>query len=155
MRCPICDAKLESDIFCKYCNITKDQIENASNKKVKQYRKEDKEDLIYFTNVIPKDVSRIKLLLYTIFLGIFGVHLFYVNRYKRGLYAAITLPVALLFQILSMTVLGFSNMVVLELIYEISIGAFTFSLIFWVSDIVSLIFKGFKVPVVLGDKGDK
>ena len=33
MRCPICDAKLEGGLVCKYCNITKDQIEKASNKK--------------------------------------------------------------------------------------------------------------------------
>ena len=155
MRCPICDAKLESGILCKYCNVTKEQIENASNKKVKKYRKEDKADLIYFTNVVPKDVSRVKLLLYAIFLGIFGVHLFYVNRYKRGLFHVISLPVVLFFQILSMAVVGFNSVVFLQLLLEISVGAFTFSLIFWISDIISIIFKGFKIPVVLAEKGEK
>lgn len=154
MRCPICDAKLEGGLVCKYCNITKDQIEKASNKKVKKYRKEDKADLIYFTNVIPKDVSKIKLILYTIFLGIFGVHLFYVNRYKRGLFSAISLPVAVFFQILKMTIVGFGSVIVLQLIYEIAIGALTFNLLFWIGDIIAIIFKGFKVPVVLGEKGD-
>lgn len=155
MRCPICDARLESGIVCKYCNVTKEQIENASNKKVKEYRKEDKSDLIYFTNVIPKDVSKIKLLLYAIFLGIFGVHLFYVKRYKRGLYSVISLGVAIFLQVLKLTVTGFSGVFILQLMYEIAIGAFSFSLLFWISDIISIIFKGFKVPIVLGEKGVK
>lgn len=154
MRCPICDAKLESGIVCKYCNVTKEQVENASNKKVKEYRKTDREDLVYFTNVIPKDVSRVKLILYTIFLGIFGVHLFYVKRYKRGLYSVISFSVALFLQIISMFVVGFRSVVFLELLYEISIGAFAFSLLFWISDIIGVFIKKFKVPVVLGEKGE-
>ena len=155
MRCPICDAKLESGLICKYCGVTKEQIENASNKKVKEYRREDKSDLIYFTNEIPSDVSRIKLLLYAIFLGIFGVHLFYVKRYKRGLFYAISLPVSLFFQILSMVVTNFQSIIFLELLFEISIACFTLCLLLWISDILSIIFKGFKVPVVLGEKGVK
>ena len=155
MRCPICDAKLESGIICKYCKVTKEQIENASNKKVKEYRKNDKSDLIYFTNVVPKDVSKIKLLLYAIFLGLFGIHLFYVKRYKRGLFAAIAFPLALFLQIISGSITWFRNNMFLELLYEISIGALAFSIIFWLSDILAIIFKGFKVPVVLGEKGEK
>ena len=152
MRCPICDARLEGGLICKYCKVTKEQVETASNKKVTEYRKTDKEDLVYFTNVIPKDVSRIKLILFTIFLGIFGVHLFYVKRYKRGLYAVISFSVALFLQIISMTVVGFRNVVALELFYEIMIGAFAFSLLFWISDIIGILIKRFKVPVVLGEK---
>ena len=155
MRCPICDARLESGIVCKYCNVTKEQVENASNKKVKEYRKTDREDLVYFTNVIPKDVSKIKLILFTIFLGVFGVHLFYVQRYKRGLYAVISVSVALFLQILSSFVVGFRNVFILELLYEIAIGAFSFSLLFWISDIIAVLIKRFKVPVVLGEKGGK
>lgn len=152
MRCPICDAKLESGLICKYCNITNEQIENASNKKVSQYRKEDKSDLIYFTNVIPKDISKIKLLLYAIFLGIFGVHLFYVKRYKRGLFAAISLPVATFMQLINMFVVGFRSVVIIEVLFEIVIGCLAFSIIFWISDVISIIFRGFKVPIVLGEK---
>ena len=53
MRCPICGAKMVNKQFCKYCNITDEQVYKASNKKVKEYRKPDRDDLIYFTNVLP------------------------------------------------------------------------------------------------------
>ena len=58
------------------------------------------------------------------------------------------------FQILKMTIVGFGSVIVLQLIYEIAIGALTFNLLFWIGDIIAIIFKGFKVPVVLGEKGD-
>ena len=47
------------------------------------------------------------------------------------------------------------NVFILELLYEIAIGAFSFSLLFWISDIISVLIKRFKVPVVLGEKGGK
>lgn len=155
MRCPICDAKLEGGLVCKYCNVTNEQILNASNKKVKEYRKADKEDLIYFTNVVPDDVNKLKLLVYAILFGFVGVHLFYVNRYKRGLFAVISCVSALFLQVLSLTVVGFRSIIFFELLYEIAIGTLAFSLLFWISDVLSIIFRGFKVPVVLGEKGDK
>ena len=96
-----------------------------------------------------------KLLLYAIFLGIFGVHLFYVKRYKRGLFAAISFPVALFFQILSMFVVGFSGVVFMQLLFDIAIGALTFNILFWISDVIAIIFRGFKVPIVLGEKEGK
>ena len=34
MRCPICGAKMVNKQLCQYCNITDEQIYNASNKKV-------------------------------------------------------------------------------------------------------------------------
>ena len=82
MRCPICGSKMVQGQLCKYCGVTADQVENASNKKVTEYRKNDMSDLIYFTTNIPSDVSRIKLLLYTIFLGIIGVNHYYVTNPK-------------------------------------------------------------------------
>ena len=90
MRCPICDAKLEGGQVCKYCKVTREEIETASNKKVKEYKKTDRSDLIYYTNVIPKDVNRIKLIILTITLGLIGINHLYVNRTKRGLIPLIT-----------------------------------------------------------------
>ena len=34
MRCPICGSKMVQGQLCKYCGVTADQVENASNKKV-------------------------------------------------------------------------------------------------------------------------
>ena len=63
---------------------------NASNKKVKEYRKADKSDLIYTTNIWPKDIGRWKLILFTIFFGLFGVNHYYIKRNKRATFSLVT-----------------------------------------------------------------
>ena len=83
MRCPICGAKLYAKQICPYCKITDEQILNASNKKVKEYRKTGNTDMIHYTTVIPKDLSRLKIILYTIFLGLVGVNHYYVKIDKE------------------------------------------------------------------------
>ena len=154
MRCPICDAKLESGQICKYCKVTREEIENASNKKVKEYKKTDRSDLIYFTNVIPKDVSRLKLIILTIVLGLFGANHFYVKRTKRGLFSLITFINCLLFLPIQLT-LNFRKIIVLELIYELIYFSMAIVVILWVFDIVAVLIRTFKVPVVLGKKENK
>ena len=83
MRCPICGSKMVQGLVCQYCNITNDQVINSSNKKVSEYRKKDMSDLIYFTEVIPSDVSRIKLILFTILLYHNIMILEYRNSYSN------------------------------------------------------------------------
>ena len=154
MRCPICDAKLISGQLCKYCGVTREEIINGSNKKVKEYKQTDREDLIYFTNIIPKDVSKVKLTVYTILLGWLGINHFYVLRNKRALFSTINSALVLLFQILSLFV-NFSRFFITELIYEIVFMSMAVNVLLWVWDIFAIMFKGFKVPIVLGKKENK
>ena len=90
MRCPICGAKLYQKQICPYCKVTDEQILGASNKKVKEYRKNGDKDLICFTTVVPQDVNRLKLILFTIFLGWLGVNHYYVLRNIRGSFSLIS-----------------------------------------------------------------
>ena len=90
MRCPICGAKLVGKQLCPYCKITDEQILNASNRKVKEYRKTGNKDMIHLTNVVPKDLSKLKIILYTIFFGFVGVNHFYVLRNIRGTYSLVS-----------------------------------------------------------------
>ncbi len=155
MRCPICGSKMVQGELCKYCNITSDQVNNASNKKVSEYRRNDMTDLIYFTTEIPNDVSRIKLLLFTIFLGLFGVNHYYVKRNIRGLYSTLSTALCIIFLVLNLAVPTLSSVLVFRLMYEIIFFAMAINVLLWVCDIINLIFKHFKIPVVLADKGDK
>lgn len=151
MRCPICDAKLVSGELCKYCGVTKDEIENGSNKKVKEYRKTDREDLVYFTKYWPKDISRLKLILYTILLGWLGINHFYVLRHKRALFSTITTTLTIIIQLLTFFI-RFNRFFITEFIYEIIFMAMAINVILWVWDIFAVAFRSFKVPIVLGKK---
>ena len=152
MRCPICGAKMVNKQLCKYCNITDEQVYKASNKKVVDYRKTDREDLIYFTDILPKDVNRLKLVLYTIFFGLVGVNHYYVKRNVRATYAVLSTVLSVIFMVLNLAIPSLLNVIVFKLVYELIFFTMTFNVIMWVFDIINVIFKKFKVPVVLGDK---
>lgn len=153
MRCPVCGAKMVQNELCKYCGVTSDQIRNASNKKVVEYRKKDMADLICFTTNVPDDVNKIRLLLYTIFLGLIGVNHFYVKRNVRGWFSVISVFVSIVFVALALAVSTVNSVLVFRLLYEISIASLAINIILWIFDIFNVIFKKFKVPVVLAEKG--
>lgn len=155
MRCPICGSKMIDGKLCKYCNVTDTQVENSSNKKVKEYRKNDMSDLIYFTTYIPSDVSRIKLLLFTIFFGFIGVNHYYVKRNIRATYSLLSTILSIVFLTLRLTIPTLYGVTVFKLIYELSFLAMAINVILWGCDIINLLFKNFKIPVVLGEKESK
>ena len=157
MRCPICGAKLYQKTICPFCKVTADEIKAASNKKVKEYRKTGRKDLIHFTNVLPQDVDKVKLWLYTIFLGLVGVNHFMVCRNIRAGYAVASTVSCLTVFFMKMFINFGSGFIAIafQLIYEICFYCMVFNILFWFSDILSLILKGFKVPVVLPEKEKK
>lgn len=152
MRCPICGSKMVQNQLCRYCNITDEQVLNASNKKVSEYRKKDMKDLICFTNIVPKDVSRFTLLMYTIFLGLIGVNHYYVKRIVRGTFGAVSTGLCLLIFTLGLTCAFLWSSVVFKILYELIFYVFIVNVIMWISDIVNVIIKTFKIPVVLAEK---
>ena len=153
MKCPICGAKMVNKQLCPYCKITDEQVLNASNKKVSKCRKEGNKDLIHFTNIIPKDVNKLKLILFTIFLGVFGVNHLYVKRIVRGWYAIITDSLFLVFVIINMFVMPTSAF--FNVIYQIIGYAMAINVILWICDIINVCVRAFKVPIVLAEKGEK
>ncbi len=146
MKCPVCGAKMIDDKICRYCNVTSDEVLNASNIEAKRAFKEKRKDDVCYTTDIPSDVNKKKLVLFTVFLGLYGVHNFYIGRLYKGLYNAISVG--------GLILSGFLE-------YFLGLNAFTFyfgrfflwltvvNLFMWFSDIVNLIFNKFKVPVVL------
>ena len=154
MRCPICGAKMKNKQLCPYCKITDIDVIEASNKKVKECRKSGNKDLIHFTTVLPKDISRLKLTLFTIFLGLVGVNYFYINRPGKGVFAAVSTGGSFLMFIWYLFI-DFKTKFgenVFGLVYQVLFYCMAFNLIFWILDIFAVLFKTFKVPVVMPDK---
>ena len=110
------------------------------------------QDLIYFSNVIPKDVSRIKLLLYTIFFGFLGINHFYVKRKIRWAYSMISTIGSILILIIAIAV---GTNTFFNVLYYILFAMMSINLILWVSDIFNVLFGLFKIPVVLSSKEEK
>ena len=157
MHCPICGAKLYQKEICKYCKITKDVIVEASNKKVKEYRKADRIDEIHTSNVLPKDVNKPLLIFYTLLLGFFGVHSFYVLRNGRGLFSIISFVVSVIFSIFksTITISIYWMAVTFELLFELSFLLVVINILLWATDAIAVLIGTYKVPVVLPIKEKK
>lgn len=157
MRCPICGAKMVQKQICPYCKVTDTEVLEASNKKVKETRKAGNKDLIHTTTMIPKDVSRLKLIMFTIFLGFVGVNHFYVNRPVRGTFACISTfgSLAIFIIYLAVDLTGKFGEGLFALVYQILFYCMALNMVFWILDIFGVLFKTFKIPVVMPDKERK
>ena len=154
MKCPVCGAKMVDGVICKYCNVTSEQVTNASNKEAKRAFKENRKQDVCYTTEMPSDVNKKKLTLFTIFLGWYGVGNFYVGKTLKGIYCAISFGLAILFSALRAFI---SNSWGTAMIYIVGYGwqisgyLFMVNLLMWFADIMGLIFKTYKVPVVLAE----
>ncbi len=150
MRCPICGSKMPQGKMCMYCKITGEQVTGASNIKAKKAIKQGDRSKVHYSSVMPQDVNRTKLMLLTILLGFFGAGNFYVGKYLKGTYCAVSwivyLPVGITAIVLQ------QRIVALTLCAQIMSLLVAVSLILWVADIISLLMHSYKVPVVLGEK---
>lgn len=151
IKCPICGAKLLNKQVCPYCKVTDEEIRSASNAKVKEYRKTGNTDMIHFTNVIPEDLIRWKIVLYTFLLGWFGINHLYVNRPYRAGYSMISTVGFIIFVIIGSfaTIVTDAGIITFNLLYEIFGYMMAINIVLWVSDMLACILKKFKVPVVL------
>ena len=154
MRCPFCYEKVNNVTnVCPVCGFKKSDLDSASNKLVDTYRKKDPEIVISVTEV-PSDVSRRKLFFLCLFGGMIGLHSIYVKRYFRGI-CSVVLTLILLIG----TPFVYGDMSSIESIinynpYLTSIVAISgaVAVIMWFSDFVGIIFKRYKIPVVLKEK---
>ena len=108
-------------------------------------------DAIYYTSLLPKDLSKTKLLIYALTLGGFGAHAFYVGRIGRGITITILWSLFLIgffyFQFFSINHVFIQQ--VLERITSI-LGAL--AIIFIFTDVFKIVFNRFKVPVKIPQK---
>lgn len=164
MRCPKCGARIprESHI-CFKCGTRLTQIREASFLAVKEAKRTYQPEKIVYSTVFPHDLSYKKTLLFCIFLGFFGGHYFYTQRYPMAftylicsLYfcACMIIPGAMCgfsldFQIVVQSVY---TTPLLNAIFVVSCMCGAVILTLWIKDIIAISLKKFKVPVVLKDK---
>lgn len=154
LSCPICGAKLYNNQVCKYCkNVTQESIVNSSNRLAKQQIKNKDRQNVYYTNYLPSDINKKKLWLLTILLGWIGVQNFYVGKYSKGLFCVITMSFLVVFESVKILSINFGWRIENGINVISSFFAFLGAIVFllYLFDIFGLIFKTFKVPVVLGE----
>lgn len=151
-KCPRCHSKLYSNAEkCIYCGLLFSRIQNLSNKQAKKEIRNRNHSRVLNIKTRPEDVSKKKLILLTIFTGIFGGHNFYVGKYKKAWFSLIST----VFFIITFTIylVSLNNGIILEdfryYIVE-SFGLFTaISCIMLMFDIISLITKTFTYPAAI------
>ncbi len=160
MQCPKCHSRIpRGSPVCFKCGTKMTQIQEASFKAVKQARAEYDYDKIVLSSAFPKDLSYVKTLLMCIFLGLFGGHYFYTKRYTPAIIYLSCSSLFLVFILISGIQTGFNagmfyyfSSEIMNFLFIVSCicGAVVFLL--WITDIIKIATKNFKVPVVLKEK---
>lgn len=150
-KCPRCGEKhMEQATKCEYCGLIFSRLDKATNGAAKRAMKNGKADKVVYVKKTPKDVSKVKLWLLTIFLGLFGAEFFYVGRKIRGIVMFCCGLISMIFFGLS------SNGIIVEQIESLYIGITGIIALMWVYDIFSLLIGTFKIPVYIdGESGVK
>ncbi len=148
-HCPRCGYKVPSEIaVCPNCQLNYQKFSMATNNEAKHAYQLGESERVILRVGCPSDVSRIKLLLITIFLGFLGGHYYYVGRNKMGafftVFATIGIINGLITYILKATPSGdlYQVFYILVLIWGVV-------LILWIIDIAKVSFNKFKIPVSL------
>lgn len=142
-KCPRCGNKcLVSQHECEECGLLFSRLELATNKEAKKKILHFDTDFVVYTKDLPKDVSYIKLLLLTIFLGITGAHYYYVGKFIKGILMSLCFVYLIFCTIFNAQMVEYLETYYLYL--PIGIAAFA-----WMVSIVYVAFKKFKVPVAI------
>ena len=145
MLCPKCYGKIDKkQQRCQYCGFYMNQLDDASNKLAKQIKKTIYKDDILYSTRIPYDVSKKKLLLFAIFLGLFGVHDFYVGKFWQGLYICVSVSVTLILSIILM-IMNTIYQNIIQTIFEIWSAFQGVALVMWFADIINISLERFKM----------
>lgn len=145
MWCPKCYGGMkEKNGICLHCGFQMKDLEGATNDNVKVARKNGKKEDILYTTKLPVDVKKKSLLLYCIFLGIFGAHNYYVGKFIKAIYMTTTFVFMTLFMILKNSGVGIDFVNYFYTFVALLQGV---TIIMWIWDLISICFNKFKVPV--------
>jgi len=145
-RCPRCNEKMPIElVVCPSCQLNFQKFESATNKEAKQAIKQGEKEKVLMRKGLPSDVSRIKLLLFAIFLGFTGAHHYYVGRYKMGAFYTIFFFVGIVNAVLTTLVQNLTGDLY-QIFYLLVLG-WGAVLALWVIDIAKICLNKYKVPV--------
>ena len=138
-RCPRCDNKcLQTAQKCDECGLLFSRLDYAANTAAKNLIKKGDRDYILYTSILPKDLSYTKLLLYTLFLGLFGAQYYYTGKYIKGFLMSAMMAYAIVCVVFNAYLVD-----VLSVLYvPVGVGVLA-----WIVSCVYVISKKFKVPV--------
>ena len=143
--CPRCDIKVpESVSECPDCGFIFSRLNLATNKDAKAKMRRGDREFIVKTNILPSDIKYSKLLLLTIFTGVFGGHCFYVGRYLRGSILLLNFLLVVMVAAFNAQLFAFSDTLVGALC---TLAGFV--MLLWLWDIIMVAIKKFKVPVAI------
>lgn len=138
-RCPRCDKKmLITATKCDECGLIFSRLDYATNKAAKEKLKRGDRDYILQVTTIPKDVSYLKLLLYTLFLGLMGGHYYYVGKYVKGALMTLMFTYAIFCVIFNAQIVEYLTILYIPL----GVGVLA-----WMVSCMYVICKKFKIPV--------
>lgn len=142
-RCPRCGTKcMLSQNRCPECDLIFSRLEFASNKAAKKQLRKFNRDFVVYTKDLPKDVSFIKLLLLTIFCGLFGAQYYYVGKYEKGILMTMSFIYLVLCTIFNAYLVAY--METMFLYFPIGISGMA-----WMISIVYVASRKFKVPILI------
>lgn len=145
MWCPKCYGGMNRKMgLCMHCGFRYKDLEGATNSQVRIARQEGKKEDIIFTDRLPEDVKKKKLLLFSIFLGLWGGHNYYVGKFKKAIFMTSIFVIYMLFLVLQKFNIG-TEFVNYFFTFVATIQGV--SVIMWILDIFYIIFNRFKVPV--------
>ena len=146
-RCPRCDSKVPVEMLvCPSCQLNFQKFDTATNKEAKEAIKTGEKERVLMRKGLPSDVKRWKLLLITIFLGLFGGHYYYVGRYKMGAFFSIFFFVGITNAILT-ALLPEMPKGELYQIFTLLVLIWGVVILMWSIDIAKVVLNKFKVPV--------
>lgn len=144
MFCPKCYGRVNKNTQrCEYCGMRMSEMEGATNADAKFAMKGIYKDDVLMTRKLPSDVSKKTILLLSIFLGLFGVHNFYVGRKARGVYQIASLALMGLGYLMEFVIFGAINGK-FSWVFQILEGV---AIIIWLGDILTIAINRYKVPV--------
>lgn len=150
MRCPKCYGRVEKlTNICMYCGFNMKKLQDASNKKAKEMKRQGDGDLCIETTCLPKDVSKKKLILLSSFLGLFGAHYFYIGKMFRGLLNLVF--TIFMFVFATLRTLNIRGGIFEYVEFFVAFG-FIVVLLCTILDVIKIIRNKFKVPVYIDEE---
>ena len=154
-KCPRCNTKVAlNEARCAGCGLIFERLNKVTNRAGKLALKRKEYNKVIYVKKLPPDVNKVKLLLFAIFLGFFGVQYAKVGRNKMFCFSIISFVLLFIY-----TLLNFLPFIPKWIFTDKYIGLIlifmtfpsAFAVIFWFASIFQIIFNRFKVPVSIDE----
>lgn len=146
-KCPRCKTKMTYElVICPNCQLNFNKFNEATNFEAKQAIKENRKEDVLLRVGCSNDIKRWALILITIFGGFFGLHYYYVGRYKMGMFFSLSCLIGIINAIITMYVNASLTGFFWE-IFSVLVLVWGFVIVMWIIDIAKVCLNKFKIPV--------